>query len=35
VQRNGLVEEIDKIVGVDVRQKVTCGEAVVSTIKNI
>jgi len=31
----GFVEEIDKIVGVDVRQKVICGEAVVSTIKNV
>ncbi len=29
-----LVEEIDKIVGVDVRQKVTCGEAVKSMVLN-
>lgn len=28
----GLAEEIDKIVGVDPRQKVTCGEAVVAMI---
>ncbi len=29
-----LVEEINKIVGVDVRQKVTCGEAVMSMVLN-
>ena len=30
----GLAEEIDKIVGVDPRQKVTCGEAVVAMLLN-
>ncbi|MDI6886795.1 MAG: DUF4277 domain-containing protein, partial [archaeon] len=30
----GLAEEIDRIVGVDPRQKVTCGEAVVAMILN-
>lgn len=29
-----LVEEIDKIIGVDVRQKVTCGEAVEAMVLN-
>ncbi|RZN39233.1 MAG: DUF4277 domain-containing protein, partial [Methanophagales archaeon ANME-1-THS] len=30
----GLAEEIDRIVGVDPRQKVTCGEAVVAMLLN-
>ena len=30
----GLVEEIDSIIGVDPRQKVTCGEAVVAMVLN-
>ncbi|MDI6811627.1 MAG: DUF4277 domain-containing protein, partial [archaeon] len=30
----GLAEEIDRIVGVDPRQKVTCGEAVVAMVLN-
>ena len=30
----GLADEIDRIVGVDPRQKVTCGEAVVAMVLN-
>lgn len=30
----GLAEEIDRIVGVDPRQKVTCGEAAVAMVLN-
>ncbi|MBK5191556.1 MAG: DUF4277 domain-containing protein, partial [Methanosarcinales archaeon] len=30
----GVAEEIDRIVGVDPRQKVTCGEAVVAMVLN-